>query len=145
MSDRDPPDVLLVEDNPGDVRLFQLAAVGADVPLSLQVATDQGEALAALREETGTGGRPPVDVVVLDLDLGDGHGTEVLRAIRGDASLETLPVIVLSSEAGADAVEETYDLGANAHLEKGADYAETRELVESIATFWFETVELPTA
>lgn len=145
MSDRDPPEVLLVEDNPGDVRLFQLAAVGADVPLSLRVAADVPEALEVLREDARADGPPPVDLVVLDLDLGEGHGTDVLREIRGDPAMEILPVLVLSSEADAEVIEETYELGANAHLEKRMDYAETRELVERIAAFWLKTVELPEA
>lgn len=135
--------VLLVEDSPGDARLFHVAFAASDVPGTLHHASDGEAALAFLRGEGEPERAPDVDLVVLDLDLPDTHGAEIIGAVRADPSLRTIPVIVLSSSAEPDHVEEAYERGANAYLVKRDDFDELLALVESIGEFWFEEAELP--
>lgn len=143
MSSRPAPDVLLVEDNPGDVRLFELAFEEAEVPGTIHVATDAEEARSILRAEPRSDGRPPVDLVVLDLDLPGTGGADLLAEIRTDPKLATVPVVVLSASESRDDVEETHALGASAFLRKGWDFEETLSNVETLCRSWLETTEPP--
>lgn len=133
--------VLLVDDNPGDVRLLQLAFDEVAVSVSLQVATDGAEALTVLRDDSEHS--RPVDLLILDLHLPKTRGTDVLRAVRNDTSLHTLPVLIHSSSAEPADIEESYALGATTYLRKRMTFTETLTLVETITEFWFERAELP--
>lgn len=138
------PDVLLVEDNPGDVELFRLAFEEARLPGELHLVTDGAEALTFLRDVGGTGKPPSIDIIVLDLDLPEVHGMEVLEEIRADPSLHRTPVLILSTSGSDDDINEAYDLGANAYLTKPMEFDDTLALVDALDSFWFAVTELPT-
>jgi chemotaxis family two-component system response regulator Rcp1 len=129
--------ILLVEDNPGDAQLVRMAFAEALPDARVSVAADGEAALARLREEG------PPDLLLLDLNLPRLSGHEVLEAIKADAALRRLPVVVLSSsEAEAD-VTRSYELGASSHIAKPGDVDALFALVETLARYWFGTVTLP--
>lgn len=143
MSSRTAPDVLLVEDNPGDVRLFELAFEEVGVPGTVHVATDADAARAFLREEPSGDGRRVVDLVVLDLDLPGTHGADLLAEIRTDPSLAEIPVVVLSSFGSCADVEAIDPPGADDYLEKGWDFEETLAAVDRLCRSWRESAGRP--
>ena len=144
MSDiRELVQILLVEDNPGDVRLTREALKEAKFRNTLQVVGDGVEALAYLRQEGQYGGAMRPHLIMLDLNLPRMDGREVLAAIKKDADLRRIPVVVLSSsEAEAD-IARAYELHANAYVTKPVDIAHFLQVVKSIEEFWVEIVKLP--
>jgi chemotaxis family two-component system response regulator Rcp1 len=138
-----PIEVLLVEDSPGDVRLTQEAFRDANMAIHLHVATDGVEAMSFLRRE-GTHVRAPrPDLILLDLNLPKMDGREVLAHIKEDASLKTIPTVILTtSEAEADIVK-SYQLQANCYLSKPVQLDAFESLVKSINDFWLTKVKLP--
>ena len=138
-----PADVLLIEDNPGDVRLTREAFAEGDVDHTLHVVTDGVEALDFLRQCGEYADTPRPTAILLDLNLPRKDGDEVLAEVRADPVLSTIPVIVLtSSEAEADVVQ-SYELGANAYLTKPVDPAAFADVVRSFREFWLSVVRLP--
>ncbi|WP_415382461.1 response regulator [Halosimplex sp. TS25] len=139
----DPADILLVEDNPGDVRLTREAFRDGHIRNALHVVTDGVEALDFLRQRGDHADAPRPDVVLLDLNLPRKNGDEVLDEIRDDPELERLPVVVLTSSKAQEDVVESYELQANAYLTKPVDPSEFIETVQSIQEFWLCVVRLP--
>jgi chemotaxis family two-component system response regulator Rcp1 len=138
-----PTEVLLVEDSPGDVRLTQEAFRDANQSVHLHVASDGVEAMAFLRKEGVHVNAPRPDIVLLDLNLPKMDGREVLAHIKDDASLQTIPIVILTtSEAEIDIVK-SYQLRANCYLSKPVQLDEFEALVKSINNFWLTTVKLP--
>ncbi len=138
-----PIKVLLVEDNPGDVRLTQEAFREANMSISLYVATDGVEAMAFLRRQGNHQGAPRPDFILLDLNLPKMDGREVLANIKADESLKTIPTIVLTtSEAEAD-IFKSYQLQANCYLSKPVQLDAFQSIVKSINDFWLTRVKLP--
>jgi CheY-like chemotaxis protein len=138
--------VLLVEDNPRDVRLTQRAFVRTGLPHDLRVVRDGDEALAYLRregayKEPGTAPRP--DVILLDLNLPRMSGHDVIQCLKQDARFKHLPVIVLTTSGRPDDVRLAYEAGANAYLLKPVEFARFTEIMTQLGKFWLETVELP--
>jgi CheY-like chemotaxis protein len=138
--------VLLVEDNPRDVRLTQRAFVQTGLPHNLRVVRDGDEALAYLRregayKEPGTAPRP--DVILLDLNLPRMSGHDVIQCLKQDARFKHLPVIVLTTSGRPDDVRLAYEAGANAYLLKPVEFARFTEIMTQLGKFWLETVELP--
>lgn len=136
-------DVLLVEDNPGDVRLTREAVDDLATETAIHVATDGDEALETLSERRASDERSMPDLVFLDLNLPRMGGLEFLEAIEDDPELAPIPVLVLTSSAAAEDVLESYELAANAYLTKPTDLDEYAEMVEAIADFWFQRAALP--
>jgi two-component system, chemotaxis family, response regulator Rcp1 len=135
--------VLLVEDSAGDVRLTQEAFREANKAIHLHVAADGVEAMAFLRHEGAHAAAPRPDLILLDLNLPRMDGREVLARIKGDASLRTIPTVILTtSDAEADIVK-SYQLQANAYLTKPAQWDAFDGLVRSISDFWLTRVKLP--
>lgn len=135
-------EVLLVEDNPGDIRLTQEAFHEIDGAVRLHVACDGVEAMAFLRQ-TGAHAGPRPNLILLDLNPPRMDGREVLTLIKDDEDLKTIPIIILStSEAGADIVE-SYQLKANCYLSKPVELQAFYSLVKKINEFWLTTVKLP--
>lgn len=135
--------VLLVEDNPGDVRLAKEALLEGGVPKEIHVAEDGVEALEFLeRRKQKPGARLP-DVILLDLNLPRKSGHEVLAEIRADAVLRHTPVIIFSSSAAQPDVEQAYELHANCYVTKPAGFAELMDTIKRIETFWLRVVTLP--
>jgi len=138
--------VLLVEDNPRDVRLTQRAFQQAGLPHDLRVERDGDEALAYLHREgaykaTETAPRP--DVILLDLNLPRMGGHELLREVKQDSRFKQVPIIVLTTSERPDDVRLAYDAGANAYLLKPVEFNRFTEVIGQLGKFWLEIVELP--
>lgn len=138
-----PVEVLLVEDNPGDVRLTREALKEGKIRNNLHVAKDGVEALAFLRREGEHAGAPRPDVILLDLNLPRKDGREVLTEVKGDASLRQIPVVILTSSQAEEDICRAYDLHANCYISKPVDLDQFIKVVKSIEDFWFTVVKLP--
>jgi two-component system, chemotaxis family, response regulator Rcp1 len=138
-----PIEILLVEDNPGDVRLTREALKEGKVANHLHVAADGVEALAFLRREGRFADAVRPDVILLDLNLPRKDGREVLEEIKRDAGLRTIPVVVLTSSQAEQDVVRAYDLSANCYVTKPVDLDQFISVVRSIDDFWFSIVKLP--
>ncbi len=136
-------EVLLVEDNPADVRLTEEALREGTVPLHLSVTPDGEEALAFLRREGRYAAAPRPDLVLLDLNLPRLDGRAVLAAVKADPSLRRIPVVVLStSEAEAD-IATSYDLHANCYVSKSPDLDQFFRVMGIIEEFWLAVARRP--
>jgi chemotaxis family two-component system response regulator Rcp1 len=138
-----PIDILLIEDNPGDVRLTKEALHDANVLNTLTVAVDGVEALAALRREGRFADAPRPDIILLDLNLPRKDGREVLAEIKEDPSFRRIPVVVLTTSKAEEDVLRTYNLHANCYITKPVDLEQFITVVKSIEDFWFTVVRLP--
>ncbi|MFN3650122.1 MAG: response regulator [Armatimonadota bacterium] len=139
----DPIEILLVEDNPGDVRLTREALRDAKVRNALHVAQDGVEALRFLRREGEHATAPRPDVILLDLNLPKKNGREVLQEIKADPSLKTIPVVVLTTSSAEQDIARTYELHANCYITKPVDLDQFIEVIRSIQDFWLTVVKLP--
>jgi CheY-like chemotaxis protein len=140
---RKSPEVLLVEDNLGDVRLAREAFRDVNSAIHLHLASDGVEAMAFLRRQGNYSDAPRPDLIVLDLNLPKMNGREVLAQIKGDEKLRMIPTVVLSSsETDAD-VMISYKLQANCYLRKPAQWDAFVAMVRSINSFWLTNTKLP--
>jgi CheY-like chemotaxis protein len=137
--------ILLVEDNPGDVRLTREILADSKVRNQLVVAGNGAEAMAILRREGLYRDSPRPDVVLLDLNLPGKDGREVLAEIKSDPDLATIPVVILTSSAADEDVLKSYRLQANCYVTKPIDLHEFVKVVKSVEDFWLEIVRLPRA
>ncbi|HEX4634349.1 MAG TPA: response regulator [Gemmatimonadales bacterium] len=135
-------EILLVEDNPGDVRLTQEALRDAKVRNQIQVAVDGVEALALLRREGKYANAPRPDLILLDLNLPRKGGREVLEEIKADDRLKHIPVVILTTSQAEQDILESYRLRANAYVTKPVDLEQFLRVVKSIEQFWLEIVKL---
>jgi CheY-like chemotaxis protein len=136
--------ILLVEDNPGDVRLTQEALRGARVANELHVVGDGDEAIEFLRREGRHVAAPRPDIVLLDLNLPRVDGGEVLAEIKADSELSNIPIIVLTSSSAEADIQQSYGLHANCFISKPVDFTEFIAAVRSLEGFWLKIVRLPT-
>lgn len=141
--DSRPVEILLVEDNPGDVRLTREALREGKVRNNLSVAQDGVEALAFLRREGAYAEAPRPDLILLDLNLPKKDGREVLQEIKTDAGLRYIPVVVLTSSQAEKDILRAYDLHANCYVTKPVDFEQFSQVVQTIENFWFTVVKLP--
>lgn len=139
-SSEDAIDILLVEDNPGDVRLIQEAVKVTDRVVSLQTVSS-GDGAVEFLHEASADSLP--DLVLLDLNLPGRDGCGVLEAIRDDPQLKLLPVIVLTSSETDEDVARCYEARANAYLTKPTSPDEFISLVSTLERFWIEQARLP--
>ena len=138
-----PVEILLVEDNPGDVRLTREALKEAKVINNLTVLKDGVEALAFLRQQGPYGGAVIPHLILLDLNLPKKDGREVLAQIKKDDSLKMIPTVILTtSDAEAD-IARSYQLQANCYLSKPVELDAFESLVKSISDFWLTKAKLP--
>lgn len=138
-----PIEILLVEDNPGDVRLTMEALKEAKVRNKLYVVTDGVAALAFLRGEGEYTDAPHPDLILLDLNLPKKDGHEVLAEIKQDSALKRIPVVVLTVSRTEEDILRSYDLHANCYITKPVDLDQFLKVVESIEDFWLTIVRLP--
>ncbi|MCL4485384.1 MAG: response regulator [Nitrospirae bacterium] len=138
-----PVEFLLVEDNPGDVRLTREALKDSKVRNNLNVLGDGVSALAYLRRETPYEGAPRPDIILLDLNLPKMDGREVLSKIKADPSLRRIPVVVITSSEAEQDILRTYDLHVNCYVTKPVDLDQFIKVVQSIESFWLTIVQLP--
>ena len=138
-----PIEILLVEDNPGDVRLTQEVFKDSKIRNRLHVARDGEEAMTFLRNgiNRGDGARP--DLILLDLNLPKKDGREVLAEIKADDGLKHIPVIVLTVSSAEEDILRSYNLHANCYLTKPIEFDEFVRIVRSIEDFWLAIVKLP--
>lgn len=138
-----PIEVLLVEDNPGDVDLTREALEGGKLRVNLSVANDGIEALDFLRRRGSHTGAPRPDIVLLDLNLPGKDGREVLAEMKADPSLKRIPVIVLTTSQAEEDVARAYDNHANCFISKPVDVDNFVEVVKTFEDFWLTIVKLP--
>jgi chemotaxis family two-component system response regulator Rcp1 len=136
-------EVLLVEDNPGDVRLTREALKEGKVCNNLSVVPDGVEALAYLRRQGRYADARRPDVILLDLNLPRKDGREVLEEVKGDPELRSIPVVVLTSSEAERDIARAYALHANCYITKPVDLDQFITVVRSIEDFWFSIVKLP--
>jgi two-component system, chemotaxis family, response regulator Rcp1 len=138
-----PAEILLIEDNPADVRLTREALREAKVANKLTVVGDGVDALAYLRREGQHAGVAPPDLILLDLNLPKKDGRQVLAEIKADEDLKRIPVVVLTTSKADEDVFQTYGLHANCYICKPVDFEQFIKIVNSIEEFWFTMVKLP--
>jgi CheY-like chemotaxis protein len=139
----EPAQILLVEDNPGDVRLTKEAFKQGRIENDLHVVSDGAEALSFLDGRGEYADTPRPDLILLDLNLPGTDGEEVLAELKADPALRSIPVIVLTSSRAEEDVVRSYELHANAYLTKPVDPDEFIETVRAFEKFWFSVVRLP--
>jgi CheY-like chemotaxis protein len=139
-----PIEVLLVEDNPGDVRLTQEALKEGRIINHLNVVRDGVEATDYLWRRGKYTNAPRPDLILLDLNLPRKNGSEVLHEIKSDPSLRRIPVMVLTTSKAEQDLHNAYDLHANCYIAKPVDLDQFLNVVRSIEHFWLKIVTLPT-
>ncbi len=135
--------VLMVEDNPGDVLLTREALLDAKVNINMSIVVDGVEALAFLRREGQFSQAPMPDLILLDLNLPKKSGLEVLDEIKNDDVLKLIPVVILTTSKAERDIVSSYDRHANAYVTKPVDLDQFIKVVQAIESFWFEIVKLP--
>ena len=137
--------ILLIEDNPGDVRLTEEAFRESKKNVNLEVVTDGIEALKFLRKEEGYLDKATPDLILLDLNLPKRDGREVLEIIKTDRHLKRIPVVVLTTSKAEVDILKSYDLHANCFINKPIDFDNFFDIIHRIEEFWLSTIILPTA
>lgn len=138
-----PIEILLVEDNPGDVRLTMEALREAKVLNHVTAVPDGVGAMAFLRKEDPYADTPRPDLVLLDLNLPRRDGREVLAEMKETPDLRKIPVVILTTSTAEMDILKSYDLGANCYIAKPVDLDRFLEVVKSIEDFWLTIVRLP--
>lgn len=138
-----PIEILLVEDNPGDVRLTRESLYDARIHNNMIVASDGLEAMACLRREGEYADATRPDLILLDLNLPRMNGFEVLNEIKEDPQLKRIPVVVLTTSQAEQDIIQSYNLYANAYVTKPVDLEQFVKVLKSIEDFWLEIVKLP--
>lgn len=141
--DIQPMEVLLVEDNPGDVRLTREALKDGLIPKRLSVVHDGEQAVAFLKREGKYEAAPRPDIILLDFNLPKKDGGEVLEVIKADGDLRSIPVVVLTTSQAARDIQRAYDLHANCYITKPLELDRFMDVVKSIEDFWLTVVKLP--
>jgi chemotaxis family two-component system response regulator Rcp1 len=136
-------DVLLVEDNPGDVRLTRETLREANKSIRLHLAADGVEAMAFLRREGPNALAPRPVLILLDLNLPKKDGREVLAAVKADFDLKTIPIVILTTSDADSDITRSYQLQANCYLTKPVRLEEFETIVKSVNDFWLTKVKLP--
>lgn len=138
-----PIEILLVEDNLGDVRLTMEALKDGKILNNLNVVMDGAEAMEFLRREGKYADAPRPGLILLDLNLPKKDGREVLAEIKGDPNLKCIPVVILTSSAAEQDIVKSYRLHANCYVTKPVDLDQFIDVVQSIENFWLTVVNLP--
>ena len=138
-----PIDILMVEDNLGDVRLTKESLNNAKVRNRLSVVGDGVEAIRYLRQEGLYSEAARPDLILLDLNLPKKSGHEILREIKQDVSLRRIPVVVMTSSPAEEDIVKSYDLHANCYVTKPVDFVQFNKIVKSVEDFWMSVVKLP--
>lgn len=138
-----PIQVLLVEDNPADADLMCEAIASGKLLLDITTVRDGVAAIQYLRGEGTYGDAPRPDLILLDLNLPKMDGRQVLAAIKNDADLRGIPVVVLTSSTAERDIVQSYNLGANCYVIKPVDLKAFQSIVKDVESFWFTVVKLP--
>jgi chemotaxis family two-component system response regulator Rcp1 len=138
-----PIEILLVEDNPGDVDLTREAMENSKIRVALHVVSDGVEAMAFLKRSGKYASAPRPDIVLLDLNLPKKSGREVLAEIKEDPDLKRIPVVILTISKDEEDILKSYNLHANCYITKPIDLNQFVKVVKSIEDFWLTIVKLP--
>lgn len=138
-----PVEILLVEDDPGDVRLTREALIEGRILNNLNVAPDGVEALAYLERKGEFAHAPRPDLIFLDLNLPRMDGRELLSIIKADSDLRRIPVVILTTSAAEQDILKSYDLHANCYVTKPVDLEQFISVVRSVESFWLTVAKLP--
>lgn len=136
-------EILLVEDNPGDIRLTQEALKEGNIKNNLHTITDGAEAIKFLFKESPYINAKKPDLILLDLNLPKKDGREVLAKIKADQELKRIPIVVLTTSNAETDVRKAYDLHANCYITKPVDFNRFIEVIQAIEKFWLTIVKLP--
>jgi len=136
-------DILLVEDNPGDVELAREGLRACKIRNTLHVVADGLEALAFLHRTGAYASRPLPDIILLDLNLPKRDGRDLLREIKEDKDLKQIPVVILTTSAAEEDILRSYTLHANCYVTKPLGIDQFLQVVRAIENFWFTIVKLP--
>ena len=138
-----PIEILLVEDNPGDVRLLMETFREGRIRNRISLVEDGVEALAFLHKEGEHSSAPRPDLILLDLSLPRKNGQEVLAEVKQDADLKRIPVVVITSSQAEKDILQAYDNHVNCYLTKPVDLEQFMGVVRSVEEFWLSVVKLP--
>lgn len=138
-----PIEILMVEDNPGDVRLTVEALKEGKIRNNFRTVEDGVEAIAFLRRQGPYADAPRPDLILLDLNLPKKNGREVLAEIKEDPDLRRIPVVILTVSQAEQDILKSYNLYANCYITKPVDLDQFLEVVKSIENFWLTVVMLP--
>lgn len=139
-----PVNILLIEDNPGDVRLTQEAFKEGSMNINLEVVMDGVEAIKYLRKQGEYAETIIPDLILLDLNLPRKDGREVLEEVKADEELRTIPIVVLTTSNAEQDILHTYRLHANCYINKPVDFDRFFDVIQKIEEFWLSTAILPT-
>ena len=138
-----PIEILLVEDNPGDVRLTREAFRDARISNRIHTVCDGVEAMAFLNHEGAYTSAPSPDLILLDLNLPKKDGREVLAAVKADEKIKHIPVVVLTTSNAERDIVKSYELQANCYVTKPVDLDQFLNTVKAVGDFWLAIVKLP--
>lgn len=139
-----PINILLIEDNPGDVRLTQEAFKEGRLSINLDVTMDGVEAIKYLRKQDKYNGVTTPDLILLDLNLPKRDGREVLKEIKNDDFLKRIPVVILTTSNAEQDILKSYNLHVNCYINKPVDFDRFFDIIQKIEDFWLSTAILPT-
>lgn len=143
MTPSQPAEILLVEDNPGDVDLTLEALEEAKIRNNVHVAKDGVEAMSFLRREGPYEEAPRPDLILLDLNLPKKDGREVLKEVKEDVDLKRIPVVVLTTSEAEQDILDAYEYRANAYIVKPVDFERFFRTIQTLEDFWLTVVRLP--
>jgi CheY-like chemotaxis protein len=138
-----PIEILLVEDNPGDVNLTRIALADREINVNLSVVADGVEAMNFLHRKGEYHQAIHPDLILLDWNLPRKDGREVLLEIKANERLQRIPIVVLTTSQSEEDILKAYNLHANCYITKPVDFNRFIQIVQSIEDFWFTVVQLP--
>ncbi len=138
-----PIEILIVEDNPGDIRLTIEALKDSKLKNNLHIVENGEDAIAFLKKQGKFQNSPRPDLILLDLNLPKKNGRDVLAEIKNDPKLRRIPVVVLTTSSAEEDIIRSYDLHANCYITKPVDFEQFIKVVKKIEDFWFTIVKLP--
>ena len=139
-----PINILLIEDNPGDVRLTQEAFKEGRMDIDLSVCMDGVEAVKFLKKQEKYGDAVTPDLILLDLNLPKMDGREVLEVVKSDPALKRIPVVVLTTSNAEQDILKSYNLHVNCYINKPVDFDKFFDIIQKIEDFWLSIAVLPT-
>jgi CheY-like chemotaxis protein len=135
--------ILLVEDNPADARLIKEVFKDTNVNNKIHVAKDGVEAMEFLNKINEYSDAPKPDIILLDLNLPRKDGREVLREVKEDEDLKSIPIVILTTSSAKEDVIKTYRNHANCYITKPVDFDQFLKVINAIEDFWLKIVRLP--